>query len=77
MLKKDFPTHESTCELIPLTCEECKLVYRKNEATTKHTESICLREQLNRLRNESKDSKSEIQKLRSQLTAIQTLASKM
>jgi cell shape-determining protein MreC len=51
-----------------------------DEATTKHTENICLREQLRQLRQlygEVKESKSEIQKLRSQLTEIQTLTSKM
>jgi len=46
MLKKDFPAHKSTCELIKLTCKDCKLMYKRSEANTKHTENICLKKQI-------------------------------
>ena len=52
MLKKEFNTHESSCELIPLTCEDCKFTYKKNEVATKHTEIICLRKQFQQLQKE-------------------------
>ncbi|CAF4253853.1 unnamed protein product, partial [Adineta steineri] len=42
VLKRDFPNHKESCELFPMTCEDCKFIYKRNEATTKHTEAICL-----------------------------------
>jgi len=60
MLMKDFVNHEMNCTLIELTCEDCQLVYKKNEADIKHTENICLKEQLRQLRNESKENKRQL-----------------
>jgi len=73
MLKKDFPTHKSTCDLIKLTCKDCKFMYKRSEANTKHTENICLKKQIKRLKHESKETKREIEKLNSQLTQIHKL----
>jgi UDP-N-acetylenolpyruvoylglucosamine reductase len=77
MLKKEFNTHESSCELIPLTCEDCKFTYKKNEVATKHTENMCLKKQLKGLKHEYKEIKTEIQKLNSQLTEMRQLTSKI
>jgi septal ring factor EnvC (AmiA/AmiB activator) len=77
MLKKDFPSHKKTCELIRLTCKDCKIMYKKSEVATKHTENMCLKKQLKRLKHECKESKTEIQKLNSQLTEIRQLTSKI
>ncbi|CAF4070998.1 unnamed protein product [Rotaria magnacalcarata] len=46
VLKKDFDNHTSGCAAIELTCQECKLVYKRVDAATTHTENICLREQI-------------------------------
>ena len=73
MFKKDYHTHKSICELVKLTCKDCKLMYKRNEANAKHTENICLKKQIKRLKQESKESKQEIQKLSSQLTEIHKL----
>lgn len=72
ILKKDFTEHESTCDFIQLTCEDCALVYKRNEATTIHTENICLRAQLRRFREESKKNKLEMQELSRQLSEIRS-----
>ncbi|CAF3531378.1 unnamed protein product [Rotaria socialis] len=45
VLKKDFDNHTSGCVAIELTCQDCKLVYKRVDAATTHTENICLREQ--------------------------------
>ncbi|CAM4884230.1 unnamed protein product [Rotaria socialis] len=45
VLKKDFDNHTSGCAAIELTCQDCKLVYKRVDAATTHTENICLREQ--------------------------------
>ncbi|CAF1052791.1 unnamed protein product [Adineta steineri] len=75
MLKKDFLNHKKSCELVPMTCKDCKLMYKRNEATTKHTEKICLRKQLKRLKHEYKESKGAIQKLNIELREIRHLYS--
>ena len=58
--------------MIQLTCEECNVVYRRNEADTNHTENICLRAQLRQFREESKKNKLEIQELSRQLSEIRS-----
>ena len=58
--------------MIQLTCEECNVVYRRNEADTNHTENICLRAQLRQSREESKKNKLEIQELSRQLSEIRS-----
>ena len=70
VLKKDFSKHTSSCGSIELTCQDCKLIYKRGDAGTKHTESVCLREQLRQLRNESKENKREIQELTLQLNEM-------
>ena len=40
MLKKDFPIHKSTCELIKLTCKDCKFMYKRGEADPKTQFSV-------------------------------------
>ncbi len=70
ILKKDFYNHKKNCPLIELTCQDCKLVYKAGEAATKHTDNICLREQLRQLRDESKENKREINELTLQLNEL-------
>jgi hypothetical protein len=66
-LKKDFDSHKRSCASIELTCQDCKLVYKRGEAATKHAENICLKEQLRQVREESRRNKSEIHALTVQL----------
>jgi hypothetical protein len=73
MLEKEFTIHKRTCELIELTCEDCQLMYKRNETETKHTEDICLKMQIKRLKQESTENKCEIQKLNSELTELHKL----
>ncbi|CAF2931588.1 unnamed protein product [Rotaria sp. Silwood2] len=73
ILKKDFDNHMSNCPSIELTCQDCKLVYRRGDADRKHTENICLREQLRQLRDECKENKREIQELSLQLNEMRLL----
>ncbi|CAF0732411.1 unnamed protein product [Adineta steineri] len=75
MLKKDFLHHKESCELFPMTCKDCKFIYKRNEATTKHTENICLRKQLERLKLEYNESRDAIQKLNLELGEIRRLHS--
>jgi hypothetical protein len=67
ILKKDFDNHERSCASIELTCQDCKLVYKRGEAATKHTENICLKEQLRQVREECKRNKSEMHAITVQL----------
>jgi hypothetical protein len=75
MLQKDLSNHMETCEFFEWICNDCKVMYKRSEATTKHTKIICLRErlrQLRQLRDESKESKNMIQQLTYQLNEICT-----
>ena len=74
ILKKDFDNHKNTCASIELNCHDCKLVYQRGDSATKHTENICLREQLRQMRDESKENKREIHKLTHQWNKICTLS---
>jgi hypothetical protein len=74
MLKKDFDTHQNNCASIELTCEDCKVVYKRDEAATKHTESICLKQQLRQVKEESNKNRMEIQTLSLQLHNLLTLS---
>jgi hypothetical protein len=67
ILKKDFDHHIRNCASIELTCADCKLVYKRGDAGTKHTEIICLRE-------ESRRNKSQIQALTLQLSELYILS---
>lgn len=52
ILRKDLEDHKSTCASIELTCEDCKLVYKRGESDNKHSENICLGEQIRQLRDQ-------------------------
>jgi phage-related minor tail protein len=77
MLKKEFDNHVINCASIELTCEDCKVVYKKDEGVIKHTENICLKEQLRQLRNESKENQRQLQELTRQLTDITVSQSRL
>jgi len=64
----------SDCALIELTCQDCKLIYKRGDAITQHTENICLKEQLRQLRDESKKNKLEMQEFSRQLREIRALS---
>ncbi len=70
ILKKDFDNHEKNCASIKLTCQDCKLVYKRGGAPAKHTDNICLKEQLRQMREESKKNQREIQQLTVQLNEL-------
>ena len=70
ILKKDFDNHKSTCALIELTCQECKLVYKRSEADTKHTENICLKEKLRQMSEQVKKNEHDMQELARQLNQM-------
>ncbi len=55
VLKKNYFNHVNECVLIELTCDDCKMIYKKGEAAIKHTESKCLKEQLRQIRDECKE----------------------
>ena len=63
LLKKDILAHEHDCASVDWTCEICKLVCKRNEVTTKHTESICLNGQLRKLHDESAQHKQALEKI--------------
>ncbi|CAF3296634.1 unnamed protein product [Rotaria socialis] len=51
--KNDLQEHETVCPLIVFTCVDCKIIYKRGDASVCHTDIICLRKQLQELRNES------------------------
>ena len=53
--KKDLICHESLCGSIELSCQDCQLAYKRQEAATKHSENICLKNQLRDLRRQLTD----------------------
>ncbi len=55
ILKKDFVNHVNECISIELTCDDCKMIYKRGEAATRHTENKCLKEQLRQIRDEGKE----------------------
>jgi septal ring factor EnvC (AmiA/AmiB activator) len=61
MSKKDLTVHEARCQLTELTCEDCKLVYKRRDFAKRHTDIICLREQLRQLRHESEENKRQLE----------------
>ena len=68
ILKKDFQNHNKSCALVELICEDGKPAYKRGEATTKHTEIICLKEQLRQQREERRRNKHEMDVLAGQLS---------
>ncbi|CAF3492398.1 unnamed protein product [Rotaria sp. Silwood1] len=73
ILKKDFDNHTSTCPSIELTCQNCKLVFKRADLNQKHTEIICLKEQIRQLQYESKEYKREIHELNLQLDEMRIM----
>lgn len=55
LLRKDYLNHINECSLIELTCDECKLSYRRVDASNRHTDSKCIKEQLRQVRDECKE----------------------
>ena len=55
ILTKDFLDHINACLSIELTCDDCKIVYRRGESMIKHTEMKCLKEQLRQMRDECRE----------------------
>ncbi len=51
----DFINHMNECISIELTCNDCKMLYKRGETTTKHSENKCLKEQLRQIRDECKE----------------------
>ncbi|CAM4953960.1 unnamed protein product [Rotaria socialis] len=74
ILKKDLNNHEINCEAIEIVCPDCRIVYKRGDATKIHTETVCLKEQLRQLRNESKENKREIHELNLQLHEMHLLS---
>jgi len=52
-------------------------VYKRGDAANKHAESICLREQLRQLRDESKENKRIMQEVTHQLNEMHILHSEL
>ncbi|CAF1465285.1 unnamed protein product [Rotaria sordida] len=73
IIKEDFDNHISNCTSIELTCQDCKIVYKRGDADRKHTENICLKEQLRQLRDEYKENKREMHELTLQLHEMRLL----
>jgi hypothetical protein len=69
MLQKDVTEHQSQCSAIVARCDDCKMVYKRADVLTQHSDLICLRKQLRDFRKESQD---EIQKLKEQLRQAQS-----
>lgn len=70
----NYVKHESECALIEITCPDCSIVYKRGDASTQHTEAICLKEQLRILHEESKDNKLQMQELFRQLREIRSVS---
>lgn len=64
ILRKDFLDHINACLSIELTCEDCKIVYRRGETMFKHTEIKCLKEQLRQMRDECREMRLILSKFR-------------
>jgi predicted nuclease with TOPRIM domain len=64
----EIERHESECELIEFTCEYCKIVYKQCDASERHTDMICLKEQFRQHQHQSQAEinqvKEELEKLR-------------
>ncbi|CAF1062554.1 unnamed protein product [Rotaria sp. Silwood1] len=77
ILKKNFDNHMGTCPLIDLKCQTCKLIFKRADFNQKHTEIICLKEQIRLLQNESKEYKHEIHELNLQLDEMRIIHPKI
>ena len=69
ILEKNLTEHRSQCSAIVVTCKDCKMVYKPNDALERHSDLICLREQFRDLRRESQ---IEIQQLKEELRQTQS-----
>ncbi|CAF3752506.1 unnamed protein product [Rotaria sp. Silwood1] len=77
ILEKNFDNHMGTCPLIDLKCQTCKLIFKRADFNQKHTEIICLKEQIRLLQNESKEYKHEIHELNLQLDEMRIIHPKI
>ena len=75
LLNKDLEKHVIDCPSIELTCEKCRLVYKRIDTSIAHTELHCLQVQLQRaeekvtqlneqLENQSREHLQEIHRIR-------------
>ncbi|CAF0901880.1 unnamed protein product [Adineta steineri] len=64
LLKKNIEQHISRCEL---TCADCKIVYKRCDASQSHTDIICVTEQFRRYRCQSEET---IKQLREDLKTL-------
>lgn len=53
MLRKEWLDHEMHCPSVRLTCTDCQIVYQRGDASTQHTELICVNEQLRQAREKN------------------------
>ncbi len=60
--KKDFSQHVAQCTWIGLTCPDCKLVLTRDNISERHTDVVCLKEQLRQLRQDSEENKRKFEK---------------
>ncbi|CAF0814931.1 unnamed protein product [Adineta ricciae] len=68
MLQKNVIEHQSSCSAIVAKCDECKMIYKRAEVLTRHSDLMCLKKQLRDLQQESQ---YEIQQLKEQLRQVQ------
>ncbi|CAF1397411.1 unnamed protein product [Adineta steineri] len=61
--RNKIETHISHCELIEFTCADCKIVYKRRDASQRHTDIICIKEQFRQYRHQSQ---TEIKQLKEQ-----------
>ena len=69
MLQKDVMEHQSWCSAVVAKCDECKMIYKRAEIATQHSDLMCLKKQL---RNLQQKSQHEIQQLKEQLHQVQS-----
>ncbi|CAF1477592.1 unnamed protein product [Adineta steineri] len=60
--KNEIETHISGCELIESTCDDCKIVYKRCDASQTHTDIICVKEQFRQYRCQSQEEMRQLQK---------------
>jgi hypothetical protein len=70
--KKDKVNHEGRCGSIQLSCRDCKLVYKRQDAATKHSQTLCLAEQLRQVRKAFAVQERKMKELVRQLATIQS-----
>ena len=61
MLRTKWLEHEMQCPSIRLTCTDCQIVYQRGDASTQHTELICVNEKLRQAREKNEELKQKHQ----------------